>query len=205
MREADCSRGQAPRQLGRYVCVVRRCWDQRIREKSFTRRPGSGRTCQNSHREDHHIVRNIRIQPTASSATIQTHLASLLGTHVSSRTIRWRLAEGHLGSRRQLRVLSLTPTHRHHHLGWYHARGNLTSAEWNQVILSYESRFNLRSDDKRVRVWRPRNQRLKLAFVLQRHTVPTARVMVLGAIAYNTRSPLRMILGTVCDSPAVSR
>ncbi|GFW65064.1 hypothetical protein TNCV_393301 [Trichonephila clavipes] len=40
---------------------------------------------------------NARVQPTASSATIQTHVAPLLGAPVSSRTIRRRLAEGHLG------------------------------------------------------------------------------------------------------------
>ncbi|GFV27741.1 uncharacterized protein TNCV_4169631 [Trichonephila clavipes] len=41
-----------------------------------------------------------------------------------------------------------------------------------------ESRFNLSSDDNRVRVWRPRGERFKHAFALQRHTVLTACVMV---------------------------
>ncbi|GFX40042.1 transposable element Tcb1 transposase [Trichonephila clavipes] len=48
--------------------------------------------------------------------------------------------------------------------------------------------FNLSSDDNRVRVWRPRGEHLKPAFTLQRHTTLTAGVVVLGAIAYNTRS-----------------
>ncbi|GFU61366.1 transposable element Tcb2 transposase [Trichonephila clavipes] len=60
------------------------------------------------------------------------------------------------------------------------------TAEWNQVIFSDESRFNLSSDDNRVRVWRPRGECLSPAFALQRHTTPTAGVMVWGAIAYNT-------------------
>ncbi|GFX74923.1 HTH_Tnp_Tc3_2 domain-containing protein [Trichonephila clavipes] len=59
------------RQLGRSDCVVRRCWDQWIREMSFTRRPDSGHPRQTSHREDRHIVRNACVQPTASSAVIQ--------------------------------------------------------------------------------------------------------------------------------------
>ncbi|GFY17541.1 transposable element Tcb2 transposase [Trichonephila clavipes] len=37
------------RQLGRSDCVVRRRWDQWIREMSFIRRPGSGRPRQTSH------------------------------------------------------------------------------------------------------------------------------------------------------------
>ncbi|PRD31177.1 UNVERIFIED_CONTAM: hypothetical protein NCL1_24147 [Trichonephila clavipes] len=79
---------------------------------SFTQRPGSGRPRQTSRREDHHIVRNARVQPTALSAAIQqAQVAPSLGAPVSSRTIRRRLAEGHLGSQRLLRVLPLTPTH----------------------------------------------------------------------------------------------
>ncbi|GFS73319.1 transposable element Tcb2 transposase [Trichonephila clavipes] len=40
-------------------------------------------------------------------------------------------------------------------------------------------------------------ERLNHAFALQRHATPTTGVMVLGAIAYNTRSPLVLIRGTM--------
>ncbi|GFV72505.1 HTH_Tnp_Tc3_2 domain-containing protein [Trichonephila clavipes] len=65
---------------------------------SFTRRPGLGHPRQTSHREDRHIVRNARVQPTASSAAIQEQVGPSLEASVSSRTTRWRLAKGHLGS-----------------------------------------------------------------------------------------------------------
>ncbi|GFV96623.1 transposable element Tcb2 transposase [Trichonephila clavipes] len=114
---------------------------------SFTRRPGSGRSRQTSRREDRHIVRNALVQLTASLTAIQTQVVPSLGSPVSSRTIRRRLAEGHLGSQRPLRVLPLTPTHR---------------------------RLRLEcSDDNRVRVWRLHGKRLNPAFALQRHTAPT--------------------------------
>ncbi|GFV50718.1 uncharacterized protein TNCV_2213791 [Trichonephila clavipes] len=67
----------------------------------------------------------------------------------------------------------------------------------NQVIFSDESRYNLNSDDNRVRVWRPRGERLIPAFALQLHTTPKAGVMVWGAIAFNTRSPVVLIRGTM--------
>ncbi|GFT17982.1 transposable element Tcb2 transposase [Trichonephila clavipes] len=107
---------------------------------SFTRRPGSGRPQQTSRREDRLIVKNARLHPTASLAAIQAQVAPSIGAPVSTRTIRRRLAEGHLGSLRPLRVLPLTPTHRRLRLEWCNARGNWTAAEWNQVILSDESR-----------------------------------------------------------------
>ncbi|GFV12622.1 transposable element Tcb2 transposase [Trichonephila clavipes] len=72
-----------------------------------------------------------------------------------------------------------------------------TSAEWNQIVFSDEFKFNHSSDDNRVRVWRPRGERLNPAFVLQRHTASTTGGMLLGAIVYNTRSPLVLILGII--------
>ncbi|GFV37183.1 transposable element Tcb2 transposase [Trichonephila clavipes] len=120
---------------------------------SFTRKPFSGRPRQTSRRGDRHIVRNARVQRAASSSVIHAQVAPSLGAPVSSLTLRRRLSEGHLGSRRPLRVLPLTPTHRRLRLKWYRARGNLTAAEWNQFVFSDESRFNLSSDDNRVRVW----------------------------------------------------
>ncbi|GFX86264.1 transposable element Tcb2 transposase [Trichonephila clavipes] len=133
----------------------------------FTRRLGSGRHRQTSHREDPHIVRNARVQPTAS-----------IGTPVFSRTLRRRLAEGLLGSRHPLRVLSLMLTHRRFCLKWCHARGNWTATEWNQVVFSDESKFNLSSDDNRVRALKPLVKRLNHNFALQRHNAPTVGVMV---------------------------
>ncbi|GFW57012.1 transposable element Tcb1 transposase [Trichonephila clavipes] len=50
-----------------------------------------------------------------------------------------------------------------------------------------------------------RCERLNPAIALQRHTTSTAGVMVWGAIAYNTRSPLVLIRGTTHDSPMTAR
>ncbi|GFT22923.1 HTH_Tnp_Tc3_2 domain-containing protein [Trichonephila clavipes] len=109
--EAGCSVRRVARQLGCSDGVVRRCWEQWIREMPFTRRPGSEPSRRASRREDCHIIRNAHVQPTASSAAIQAQIAPSLGAHVSSRNIRRRLPEGHLGSWRPLRGLPLMPTH----------------------------------------------------------------------------------------------
>ncbi|GFX19651.1 transposable element Tc1 transposase [Trichonephila clavipes] len=86
--------------------------------------------------------------------------------HVSSQTIRRRLAEGHMGSWHPLRVLPLTPTHRRLCLELCRARRNWTAVEWNQVIFSDGSRFDVSSDDNRVRVWRPHGELLNPAIAL---------------------------------------
>ncbi|GFX22654.1 transposable element Tcb2 transposase [Trichonephila clavipes] len=74
---------------------------------------------------------------------------------------------------------------------------NWTTAEWNQVDFSEESRFDLSSDGNRIRVWRPRGERFNPALALQRTHHSTSDVMVWGAIAYNTRSLLVLIRGTM--------
>ncbi|GFV51020.1 transposable element Tcb1 transposase [Trichonephila clavipes] len=154
-----------------------------------------GRPRQTSRREDHHIVRNASVQPTASMATIQVQVAP---SHpVSSRTIRRPLAEGHLGSRRPLRVLPLTPTYRRLHLEWCRARGNLTAAEWIQVVFSDESRFNLSCDDNHVHVWRHRGECLNSAFALQRHTAPTAVVYVHDYLQSHVLPPMQRLPGAI--------
>ncbi|GFS53376.1 transposable element Tcb2 transposase [Trichonephila clavipes] len=52
----------------------------------------------------------------------------------------------------------LPPPHQRLRLEWCRARGNWTAAEWNQVVFSDESRFNLSSYDNSVRVWKPRGE-----------------------------------------------
>ncbi|GFW51284.1 transposable element Tcb2 transposase [Trichonephila clavipes] len=57
LMEAGWSARRVARQLGRSDCVVRRCWDQWIRDMSFTRTPGTGRPRQTSRQEDRHTVK----------------------------------------------------------------------------------------------------------------------------------------------------
>ncbi|GFV26802.1 HTH_Tnp_Tc3_2 domain-containing protein [Trichonephila clavipes] len=67
MMEARLSARRVSRQLDRSDCVERRCWDQWIREKSFTRKPDSGRFRQISTREDRHNrcpLRELPLTPT---------------------------------------------------------------------------------------------------------------------------------------------
>ncbi|GFW99110.1 transposable element Tcb2 transposase [Trichonephila clavipes] len=173
MFEAGWSARRVAHQLGRFDCVVRRRRDQWIREMSFTRRPGPRRPRQTSLRADRHIVRNACVQPTASSAAIQAQVEPSLGAPLSSRTTSRCLAEGYLVSRHPLRVLPMAPSHRHLPLEWCRTRRDWTATEWNQVAFSDESRFNLHSNDNRVRLRRPRDERLNPA-LLYSDTPPTA-------------------------------
>ncbi|UYV62157.1 hypothetical protein LAZ67_1008055 [Cordylochernes scorpioides] len=112
------------------------------------------------------------------------------------KTISRRLVANGLHSCRPLRRLPLTPPNRRQRLEWCRARSKWMT-EWHRVVFSDESRFCLSSDSRRVRVWRRRGERSNPAAIVERPTVRQRGIMVWGAIAYDSRSPLLRIQGTM--------
>ncbi|GFW47229.1 transposable element Tc1 transposase [Trichonephila clavipes] len=86
------------------------------------------------------------------------------------KTIRRRLTEVGLRSRRPLRRLPLTPHHRQCRLDFCRPRATWSVTDWRRVIFNDESRFSLSADDHRTRVWRRTGQRSDPAFIVERHT-----------------------------------
>ncbi|GFX91231.1 HTH_Tnp_Tc3_2 domain-containing protein [Trichonephila clavipes] len=115
----------------------------------------------------------------------------------SRETIRRRLTEVGLRSRRPLRRLPLTPHHRQCRLDFCRPRATWSVTDWRRVIFSDESRFSLSADDHRTRVWRRTGQRSDPAFIVERHTAISQGVPVWGAISWDTRSSLVVLLGTL--------
>ncbi|UYV73876.1 hypothetical protein LAZ67_11001240 [Cordylochernes scorpioides] len=111
-------------------------------------------------------------------------------------TISRRLVANGLHPCRPLRRLPLTPPNRRQRLEWCRARSTWMT-EWHRVVFSDESRFCLSSDSRRVRVWRRRGERSNPAAIVERPTVRQRGIMVWGAIAYDSRSPLLRIQGTM--------
>ncbi|UYV78732.1 hypothetical protein LAZ67_16002585 [Cordylochernes scorpioides] len=132
----------------------------------------------------------------------QVHMVQAMKTMVDrSRrlfllTISRRLVANGLHSCRPLRRLPLAPPNRRQRLEWCRARSTWMT-EWHRVVFSDESRFCLSSDSRRVRVWRRRGERSNSAAIVERPTVLQRGIMVWGAIAYDSRSPLLRIQGTM--------
>ncbi|GFW25154.1 transposable element Tcb1 transposase [Trichonephila clavipes] len=115
----------------------------------------------------------------------------------SRETIRRRLTEVGLRSRRPLRRLPLTPHHRQCRLDFCQPRATWSVTDWRRVIFSDESRFSLSADYHRTRVWRRTGQRSDPAFIVERHTAISQGVTVWGAISWDTRSSLVVLQGTL--------
>ncbi|UYV61301.1 hypothetical protein LAZ67_1004273 [Cordylochernes scorpioides] len=123
-------------------------------------------------------------------------LLTARGSGATLGTISRRLVANGLRSCRPLRRLPLTPPNRRQRLEWCRARSTWMT-EWHRVVFYDESRFCLSSDSRRVRVWRRRGERSNPAAIVERPTVRQRRIMVWGAIAYDSRSPLLRIQGTM--------
>ncbi|GFU71795.1 HTH_Tnp_Tc3_2 domain-containing protein [Trichonephila clavipes] len=177
--------------------VVARCWQQWITEGRVYRRGGSGRPRNTNDREDRAIRRVATSAPTTSLASIQRHLPPSRHPVPSRETIRRRLTEVSLRSRRPLRRLPLTPHHRQCRLDFCRPRATWSVTDWRRVIFSDESRFSLSADDHRTRVWRRTGQRSDPAFIVERHTAISQGVTVWGAISWDTRSSLGVLQGTL--------
>ena len=65
------------------------------------------------------------------------------------------------------------------------------------MVFGEESRFVLSTDDNRVRVWRSPGERYSSPYTCVRHTARTVRVILLNAIAYDSRSTLVVVRGTL--------
>ncbi|GFS97160.1 transposable element Tcb1 transposase [Trichonephila clavipes] len=81
-------------------------------------------------------------------------VSSAIGTTVSRQIVNRRL--GHIGlyARRPVRYVPLTATHGHLRLTWSREHALWTPQQLSCVIVSYESKFSLQSDSRRILIWR---------------------------------------------------
>ncbi|GFX95369.1 transposable element Tcb1 transposase [Trichonephila clavipes] len=115
---------------------------------------------------------------------------------LSARTIRRHLQQSGLSARRPLLGLHLTQNHRRLRCHWCDER-RMWVAEWNEVVLTDESRICLQHHDGRIRVWRHCVERMLNSCVMHHHTGSAPGIMVWGGIGYHSRTPLVRIAGTL--------
>ncbi|GFW98702.1 transposable element Tcb1 transposase [Trichonephila clavipes] len=138
-----------------------------------------------------------------TSRTIAQHIESVTHHSVSVRAIRRRLQQSGLSARRPLLGLPLTQNHRRLCRQWYDEI-RMWVVEWNEVVLTEESRFCLQHHVGRIRVWRHRGERMLNSCVMHRHSGPAPGIMVRGGIEYPSRTALVRIAGTLNSQRYIS-
>ncbi|GFV67660.1 transposable element Tcb1 transposase [Trichonephila clavipes] len=192
MKTAGWSTRRVSGQVNRSECAVRNCWEQWTREGTHARKTGSGATRKTTRKEDRRIVRQALVDSTVTRSTIRADV----GVAIVPQPISRHHAEVYLKSKRPFRALPLTLQHRQLRLQWCQTKSMWNVTDWQKVVFSDESWFVLRTDN-RLRVWRRPGERYNSPHTVLRHTARTAGVMVWGAIAYDSRSTLIMMRGTL--------
>ena len=117
--------------------------------------------------------------------------------NVSDQTIRNRLHDVNLRSRRAAVRIPLTRIHRRNRLAWAKRHVNWTRQQWARVIFSDESRFTLSFNDGRVRVWRRPGERFQDGAVREHDRYGGGSLMVWGGISTHYRTPLIRVDGNL--------
>ncbi|GFV15200.1 transposable element Tcb1 transposase [Trichonephila clavipes] len=167
--------------VGRNQTTVMWICDRWMREDTTDRRGRSHPPEYTTSREDRQIVRMAVRDRSVTSRIIAQHIESVTHHSVSARTIRRRLQQIVLSTKRQLLGLPLAQNQRPLRRQWCDER-RIWAAEWNEVVFTDESRIYLLHLDGRIRVWRHREERMLTAScVMHRPTVP-APVLWYGVV-----------------------
>ncbi|GFT20973.1 transposable element Tc1 transposase [Trichonephila clavipes] len=133
-------------QVDRSECAIRNCWEQWTPEGTHARKTWSGATRKTTRIEDRRIMRQALMDPTVTRSKIRADV----GVAIVPQTISRHLAEANLKSKHPFRALPLTPEHRRLRLQWCQARSMRNVTDWQKVVFSDESRFDLGTDNNRV-------------------------------------------------------
>ncbi|GFX36491.1 transposable element Tcb1 transposase [Trichonephila clavipes] len=128
-RDCKLSFKEFGRRVGRNQTIMRIC-DRWMQEGTTARRGRSHPPQYTTSREDRQIVRMAVTDRSVASRTVAQHIESVTHHSVSARTIRCRLQQSGLSTRRPLLGLPLTQSHRRLRRQWCYER-RMWVAEWN--------------------------------------------------------------------------
>ncbi|GFU76739.1 transposable element Tc1 transposase [Trichonephila clavipes] len=161
--------------VGRKKATAMRIYHRWMQEETMDRRGRLHPPRYTTDRDDSRIVCMVVMDRAATSQQIQ----SVTRHSVSARTIRCRLQQNGTSVMRSLLRLPLTEKHRRFCRQWC-VDWRTWTAEWNDIVLTDESRFCLQHHDDRIRVTRHRGERLLNCCVMHRHTGLAPGIMIRG-------------------------
>ena len=140
--------------------VITTAWSRFQRYGTPVRRHGGSRERATSAVQDRFLVIQACRNCFSIASQLRIDLQNTSGVNISTRTIRSRLHEGGLCSRRPCICIPLT---RNHHRVWYEwamDHVHWTLGDWRPVLFTDTSRYCLDFTDRRARVWQRPGERL---------------------------------------------
>lgn len=189
MLQTGTSQRRTAELLGMSRSQVNRAWIRFQVNDSPSYVYGGGRQRTTQLATDRFLVRRVLRERTVNSTILQRQLENL-NVRISSQTIRNRLREANLASRRPARHPRWTGAHRQARLRFALNHQNWGINEWSHCLFTDESRFCLFPDDRRVKVWRRRGERFVDYAMVEYVPYGGASLMVWAGISADFRTEL---------------
>lgn len=154
----------------------------------------SGRPKKLSERDDRQIIKIIKKNPKSTINEVIQELDKL-NISVSDKTIRNTLHSKNYYGRKAIKKPLISEKNRKKRLGWCNFR-KFWNEEWNKIIFSDESRFEIFQNDSNDWVWRKPEQKYNIE-CLNPTVKKSDGIMVWGCFTKNKMGPLILIDGTL--------
>ena len=155
---------------------------------------GGGRERSSNEVEDRFLVVQARRHRFDNATTLRRDFQNATGVRISTQTIRNRLHDAGLRSRRPAIRVTLTRYHLQMRLAWARDHVTWTQNDWAPVLFTDESRFCVDFTDRRARVWRMPNEHFAPVCVAEHDRFGGGSVMVWVGISAQGKTDLHEIL-----------
>ena len=182
--------------LGKNQCSISKFLKRRAERNSNDRKSGSGRPRLSSKRQDKALERLSLKDRFASGTDLRKQWKKASRVKVSARTVRRRLLEMDLPSRKARKTSLKTEKIKAKRLQFAEKYKDWTGEDWKKIIFSDESWFQLFENGRRCRVRRRSGEAYLPECVIQTVKHPE-KVMIFGAISPTSKSRLVFIDGRV--------
>ncbi|GFT70444.1 transposable element Tcb1 transposase [Trichonephila clavipes] len=155
--------------FGVHHSVISRLWEQFQTTQTVVRRPVGSRPRVTTPEEDRYIAIVAKRNRRATSTRVTSMVTASIGKAISAATVPRRLNMNGLYARVPRVCVPLSVQSRGEQLKWCREHGNWTVSDWDNVMLTDESRFALEPDDKRIRIWRKQEIRNQPQNITEHH------------------------------------
>ena len=176
--------------LGVHHSVITRAWARFRTYGTPVSRHAGGRERSTNAAEDRFLVIQARRNRFATATQLRADLQNASGVNVSTQTIRNRLHENGLRSRRPCIRIPLNRNHCQTRYQWAVEHLRWTRLDWRPVLFTDESRYCLDYTDRRARVWRRPGERFHAQNIAEHDRYGGGSIMVWGGISWYGRTDL---------------